>query len=81
VRGSQASAPFVDSASFTGLTLAPGQSTKRELKSIVAPSTPVGTHVLSGGAEWSVETGAATPVRSPSPLWPRSTVWNRSTSR
>lgn len=62
VRGSQASSPFVDSASFTGLTLAPGQTTKRELKSIVAPQTPVGTHVLSGGAEWTVENGAATPV-------------------
>lgn len=62
VRGSQASSPFVDSASFAGLTLAPGQTTKRELKSIVAPQTPVGTHVLSGGAEWTVETGAATPA-------------------
>lgn len=62
IRGSQASSPFVDSASFTGITLAPGKSTKRELRSTVAPLTPVGTHVLSGGAEWTTETGAATPA-------------------
>ncbi len=62
MRGSQGSSPFVDSASFTGLTLPPGKTTKRELKSTVAPLTPVGTHVLSGGAEWTVETGAATPA-------------------
>ncbi len=60
VRGSQASLSFVDSASFTGLALAPGKTTKRELRSIVAPQTPVGTHVITGGAEWTVETGAAT---------------------
>ena len=62
VRGSQASQPFVDSASFTGLKLAPGQTTKRELRSTVSPSTPVGTQVLTGGAEWNIDNGAATPT-------------------
>ena len=63
VRGSQASLPFVDSGAFTGLTLAPGQTTKRELKSVVAAQTPVGAHVLSGGAEWTTDvSGTATPV-------------------
>ena len=62
VRGSQASMPFVDAASFTGITLAPGKSVKRELQAVLAPNTPVGAHVLSGGAEWTPDTGAANPT-------------------
>ena len=59
IRGSQASLPFVDAAAFTGVTVAPGKSERRELRAVLGANTPVGAHVLSGGAEWTPEAGAA----------------------
>jgi hypothetical protein len=49
--GSQASSPYIDSASFALSDVPPGKSIKRELRSSVAPTTPLGAVVVAGGFE------------------------------
>lgn len=57
VRGSQSALNWLDAATFTGVTLAPGQKIRRELRSSVAEGAGIGTVVATGGAE--MEDGTA----------------------
>ncbi len=52
MRGSQSAQSYLDAATFTGVEIAPGARITRELRSAVSPGTPVGSLVLTGGAEW-----------------------------
>lgn len=51
LRGSLSSVPFVDSASFALQDIEPGKTVKKELRSSVAPTAPLGAIVVAGGFE------------------------------
>lgn len=51
LKGWQNNGPRVDSSTYASADIPPGKSIKRELKSSVAPGTPLGTLVVAGGFE------------------------------
>lgn len=51
LRGSQATQPLLDAATFTGQVLGPGETVKREFTSTVAAEALLGTHTVAGGVE------------------------------
>lgn len=51
LRGSQAGQPFLDAATFTGVTLKPGEKIRRDLRSAVGNGIGLGAGVVTGGVE------------------------------
>ncbi len=51
LRGSQGTQAHMDAATYTGMTLKPGETVKREFPSTVAGGAGYGTMVVAGGAE------------------------------
>ena len=57
LRGSQTTQPLLDAATFTGMTIKPGEKVRRSFYSVVSGLAGLGAMVLTGGAE--TEGGAA----------------------
>ena len=59
LRGSLGTLNLLDSSTFTGVSISPGKTLRRNLSSAVSPAAGTGSYVVAGGAEWEDGTAIA----------------------